>query len=208
MKSENRGQYITASTTRKNYDISLCSLRKWTENGKIRSVRMPGGKRLFLKEDIDAIFNVIPKSKVNVCYARVSSNKQRGDLERQIESLRVDHPHHEIITDIGSGLNWKRRGLLGLLNRIQNDEIDTITITDKDRLCRFGFELIDWICGKHSTRIIVRNVSSCEGDSKELAEDLLAVANYFVARSNGRRAARNREQRKKNGQDGIVCDMP
>jgi predicted site-specific integrase-resolvase len=80
------------------------------------------------------IFNVIPKSSINVCYAQVSSNKQGGDLERQIESLRVDHPHHEIITDVGSVFNSKRRGLLGLLNRIHNDEIDTIMITGKDRL--------------------------------------------------------------------------
>ena len=98
--------------------------------------------------------------------------------------------------DIGSGLNWKRPGLETLLERIYQEGISEIVVAYKDRLCRFGFELFEWICQKHNTKILVLNhVSETEDRTKELAEDLFSIVTVFVAKNNGLRASKNRQNR-------------
>ena len=114
-------------------------------------------------------------------YARVSTKKQKDDLARQINHLKifaVDHNPKNLIvkSDIGSGLNDNRKELNQLLNLVQNDKINRIFIMSKDRLTRFGFNYIKQICDFHNTEIII--VSSEENDkslSEELAEDIISV---------------------------------
>src|SRR5262249_35230234 len=133
------------------YDVSTETLRRWASSGKITIVRTPGGKRLYSIADVRKILDdhqhVTEKAKV--CYARVSSEHQQGDLQRQIADLQRRFPNHEIISDIGSGLNWKRRGLTSLLERIHAGRIEEVVVTRKDRLCRFGLELVEWIFTKN-----------------------------------------------------------
>lgn len=79
------------------------------------------------------------REKKKVCYARVSSSKQKRDLERQIENLKKHYPDHEIISDIGSGVNYRRKGFQAILERVYSgDNIGEVVITHKDRLCRYG----------------------------------------------------------------------
>ena len=80
-----------------------------------------------------------------VCYCRVSFAKQRGDLQRQCAQMRSLYPNAEIIRDIGGGLNWKRKGLLSILERIHRGDKLTLVVAHRDRLARFGFELIEWL---------------------------------------------------------------
>jgi putative resolvase len=136
--------------------------------------------------------------KVKVCYARVSSEHQRGDLERQIADLQRHFPDHEIISDIGSGLNWKRRGFTALLERIYSGGVEEVVVTRKDRLCRFGSELVEWIFAKSGTQLMVlgSDVSADSSEVSELAEDLLSITTVFVARHNGLRSAANRKRRR------------
>ena len=140
------------------------------------------------------------RARAKVCYARVSSAHQRPDLQRQIEYLQAQKPGYEIISDVGSGLNWNRRGYRALLERVHAGDIEEVVVTFKDRMCRFGFELVEWIFRKADTRIVVLSQSapaeSAAEQQHELAEDLLAVTNFFVARNNGRRAAQFRRERK------------
>src|SRR6266496_1206739 len=117
------------------------TLRKYADEGVIPSIRTPSGQRLF---NIDAFVGKQSQSEI-VLYARVSSRKQQDDLERQIAYLRSKEPNAKLISDIGSGLNFKRKGLKALLERcLQGDKL-TIVVAHRDRLARFGFELIEWL---------------------------------------------------------------
>lgn len=137
-----------------------------------------------------------------ICYARVSSSHQKGDLDRQIELLQETYKEAEIIFDIGSGLNFKRKGFQNLLDRIHKREVEKVVVAYKDRLCRFGFELVEWILKKSNTELVVLNQlsSSDESGTSELAEDLLSITTVFVARNNGNRSAKYRKQRKEETQ--------
>ncbi|RHZ90026.1 hypothetical protein Glove_9g274 [Diversispora epigaea] len=151
-------------------------------------MRTPGGKRLYSITDIQEIFRDNQQTqitqKAKICYARVSSEHQRDDLERQIANLRQYYPEYEIISDIGSGLNWKRRGFVALLERIHTEGIEEVVVTRK---------LVEWIFEKNGTRLMVlgTDVSAESSEVGELAEDLLSIVTVFVARHNGMRSAAN-----------------
>jgi putative resolvase len=140
--------------------------------------------------------------KAKICYARVSSEHQRKDLDRQIADLRQRFPGHEILSDVGSGLNWKRRAFTTLLERVHAGAVEEIVVTRKDRLCRFGSELVEWIFEKNGTRLVVlgSDIGADSGEAGELAEDLLAIVTVFVARHNGLRSAANRRKRRETAQ--------
>lgn len=160
-------------------------MRRWASSGRVAIVKTPGGKRLYSITDVHKVFGNDQQStqKARVCYARVSSEHQRDDLERQITDLRQRYPGHEIISDIGSGLNWKRKGFVTLLERVYSKGIEEVVVTRKDRLCRFGSELVEWIFEKNGTRLMVlgSDVYTNDSEAGELAEDLLAIVTVFVA---------------------------
>lgn len=196
--------YKSASKVRQTYDISNETLRRWAKAEKLAIIKTPGGKRLYSIADIRRILNDKQSEheqiaqKAKVCYARVSSEHQKGDLDRQIEYLRHHFPDHEIISDIGSGLNWKRRGFMSILERVHSSKVKEVVVTRKDRLCRFGIELVEWIFEKNGTELLIlgSDVISNNDETKELAEDLLSIVTVFVARHNGLRSASNRKRRK------------
>ncbi|RHZ53547.1 hypothetical protein Glove_441g68 [Diversispora epigaea] len=133
-----------------------------------------------------------------ICYARVSSEHQRDDLEQQIANLRQYYPEYKIISDIGSGLNWKCRGFVTLLERIHTEGIKKVVVTRKDRLCRFGSEFVEWIFEKNGTWLVVfgMDVSAESSEAGKLVEDLLSIVTVFVARYNGMRSAANRKRKR------------
>jgi predicted site-specific integrase-resolvase len=117
------------------------TLRKYADEGKIESIKNEAGQRLYNVESYkrDAIRTSI------VCYCRVSSTKQKDDLVRQVSFMRGQYPDAEITEDIGSGLNFKRKGLQSLLVRLMRGDKLTIIVACRDRLCRFGFELFEFM---------------------------------------------------------------
>lgn len=133
--------------------------------------------------------------KHDVIYARVSTHNQaqRGDLDRQIDSLKlfaIDHNVKNLVIkkDIGSGLNDNRRQLTSLLKMVQNNEVNRIFITYKDRLTRFGFNYIKQICNFHKVEIvIVSEVENTKTESEELAEDIIALIHSFSGKLYGLR---------------------
>jgi putative resolvase len=131
---------------------------------------------------------IMKKEKEKICYCRVSSQKQKEDLNRQIEYMKNLYPTHTIIHDIGSGLNYKRKGLNDIINKAIKGEIDELVIAYKDRLTRFGFELIEILIEKYSNgKIIIINKTEEKTPTDELTEDLLAIMNIYVAKVNGLR---------------------
>jgi putative resolvase len=125
------------------YGVSKNTLRNWAGSGKVVIKRNPSNHRVYFISSIINQTTSISQPKQNFLYCRVSSHKQKDDLDRQCNFLLSRYPDYKIIKDIGSGLNYKRPGLLKILELSNQRQIDTVIISSKDRLCRFGFELIE-----------------------------------------------------------------
>lgn len=163
--------------------VSKETLRLWAENGKIKVIKTIGGHRRYEYSD-DTNKKEI---KLKFIYTRVSSKKQQSDLERQIEFLQKLYPNHRVISDIGSGLNFNRKGLNNLLEAIVAGTVEEIVVAHKDRLCRFGFELIENLCKYFSTTLTIVDNKDGKSQTNELAEDLLSIITVFTARFYGQR---------------------
>ncbi len=126
--------------------------------------------------------------KHKICYCRVSSKKQKEDLLRQIEYMKKLYPIYTIISDIGSSLNFKRKGLLKLIEMSINNEIEEIIIVHKDRLARIGYELIEILVNKYSNaKIKILDNYNNESDNEQITKDIMAIMNVYVAKINGKR---------------------
>lgn len=127
-------------------------------------------------------------NKRKICYCRVSSNKQKEDLQRQIEYMKNKYPEHEIIKDIGSGINYKRKGLLEIIDMGIKGEIEEVIVAYKDRMTRFGYELIEYIISKYSDgKIRIENIEEEQTPQEEIVKDIMAIMNVYVAKINGLR---------------------
>lgn len=167
--------------------LGICAktLRKYADRGDIRAVRGPSGQRLY---DTSSFFGNTAKSAV-VCYCRVSSYKQQDDLARQVEFMRAEYPDSEIIQDIGSGLNFKRKGLRALLGRVLQGEKLSLVVSHRDRLARFATDLISWLLEQNGGRLVVLNKSE-HSPAEELTRDLLSIIHVFSCRVHGLRRYR------------------
>lgn len=205
-------RFISGSAVRAAFGVSASALRNWANAGKVSVVRFGGaGKRLYRKADIEAQFRGYRprprapadetskgavRQRARICYARVSSAPQRGDLERQAAALQRAYPDHELVTDVGSGINWRRPGLLSILDRAMRGDVQELVVAHRDRLCRFAFELLEHVLERAGCRLVVQHAGDAvPGTEGELKDDLLAILTVFVASNNGRRAAANRRAR-------------
>jgi predicted site-specific integrase-resolvase len=174
--------------------LSQSILRRWDKEGLIETIRTPGNIRLFDISSIHPNANVSSYQKkedrVNIFYSRVSSAKQKDDLERQKECLRSHYAdqylQYEEITDIGSGINFKRPGLLRILGLVKQGKVSTLVVASRDRLARFGVELIEWICNEFGTKIMVHDSKDTTPET-ELGNDLMAIVQVYCCRWNGKR---------------------
>jgi len=136
-------KYATPREASQILQVSERTLRNWDRDGKIRTIRTPTGHRRY---DIDSVVNPEGDTRIRILYPRVSSYKQKSDLERQADYLQSLFTDGLIIKDIGSGLNYKRKGLLSLLGQVLSGNVREVVVCHKDRLVRFGFDLIEWFC--------------------------------------------------------------
>lgn len=170
--------------------VCVATLRKWEEDGNIKCVRSIGKHRRFLETDLQPIReqqqDTTKQQRIRRCvaYCRVSSPKQKDDLQRQKDAFGETHPEHEIISDIGSGLNWKRKNLLRLVESILQGDVQEVVVAHRDRLCRFAFEFIEWICQRSDTKLVVQN-QQVHTSEQELADDLMAIVHVFSCRHHG-----------------------
>lgn len=109
------------------------------------------------------------------------------DLARQVDYMRQKYPKFEVIQDVGSGLNYERRGFKRLLGRIMRHEIGTLAIAERDRLCRFGFELCTFICETFGTTLIVDRAPVDKKPSQDMVEDVMSILHVFSAKMCGKR---------------------
>jgi len=194
-------KYVRPSKIQEEFAVSSSTLRRWAVSGKIRTIQLPGrGDRLYdYNQFLQLVGAPIPKEPTHTrkryCYARVSSSHQKADLGRQVEYLHQQYPDTKIIKDIGSGINWGRKGIRTLLDQVVQGDVYEIVVTHKDRLCRFGYDLLQWMFQKFDCKIVVLDKVTNTTPEVELSQDLLSVVNYFTAKNNGMRSAQNRKKR-------------
>jgi len=173
--------YISSKKASKILGTHPNTLRKWADEGKIKHIRTPSNRRMY---DVESFIN--GSGKKRFCYCRVSSTKQKDDLGRQVEFMRQRYPQHSIIEDVGSGLNFKRKGLLTLLDSVCGREVEEVVVAHRDRLSRFGFELIKWLIEKNGGKLLVLNDVS-QSPQAELVADLMSIIHVFSCRLHGLR---------------------
>ena len=174
--------------------VSTETLHRWEKAGKIKSTRTVGGHRRF---EVHELLGKRSTSSLTVGYARVSAQDQKADLKRQVmvlESYCASRGYDvEVISDLGSGMNYKKRGLIRLIKLICTYQVERLVLTHKDRLLRFGSELIFSLCAQFGVEVVLINRSEGSTFEEDLVEDVLEIVTVFSARLYGSRSHKNKK---------------
>ena len=179
--------------------VSITTLRRWDASGRLVSEYTEGGHRRYdLVKLKPAIFRTASSTqRYTMAYARVSSHDQKDDLERQKHVLELYCARQgwmfEVITDLGSGMNYHKKGLKSLLEDIMNNKVERLVITHKDRLLRFGAELVFTICEAKQVEVVILNQGEDTTFEEDLAKDVLEIITVFSARLYGSRSRKNKK---------------
>ncbi len=186
-------KYYSINEFSKILGVSAQTLRNWDKKGKLHPHHTSSnGYRYYSHEQLNQVMNIKPNlDRIVIGYCRVSSNKQKDDLERQIENMKLyliaQGKPFKIISDIGSGINYKKKGLQELIKLISQNKVEKVVVLYKDRLLRFGFELVEYIASLHNCDIeIIDNTEKIE--QQELVEDLVQIITVFSCKLQGKRA--------------------
>lgn len=180
-------QYVTPKVAAVHFNVTTTTLQSWANEGKIECKTLASGHRRYKIEDEIESKPTKPAGNRTIIYCRVSSFKQRADLVRQIGYMREKYPTYDVITDVGSGLNYKRKGFKRILEQLLLGNIQEVVVAYKDRWCRFGYEHFEWLFTKHSAKLIAVDSDQIKSKQQELTEDLMAIVGIFNARYNGSR---------------------
>lgn len=176
--------FVKPKEAAKFYGVSETTLRDWANEKKIECNTTKGGHRRYkiIKPE------TTQTEKGYYIYARVSSQKQQGDLGNQIQLLRTAYPRHELITDIGSGLNGKRKGFRKILEELFQGNLKEVVVTHRDRWTRFHYELFEWIFDQWDAKLVsIGDKENGDERENELSEDLMSIVGYFHAKYYGKR---------------------
>lgn len=168
-------------------NVSVITLQRWDREGRLKAFRTPTNRRYYTQEQLDNLLGEnCQDKKLVIGYARVSSNNQKDDLKNQKDFILSKIKCDELYSDIGSGLNYKRKNFNKILDLVSENKVDKIIITYKDRFIRFGFEWFENYCEKFGTKIIVLNEEE-KSYQQELVEDLISIIHVFSCRIYGLR---------------------
>lgn len=185
-------KYYTINKFAKIIGVTPQTLRNWDRSGRLHPHHTStNGYRYYSEEQLCAVTGIQFAPRKVIGYCRVSSRKQKDDLERQVENLRTylyaqGNPF-EIITDIGSGINYTKKGLQELIRRIEANQVEKVVVLYKDRLLRFGFELLETIATIHGCKIEIVD-TTWKSEQQELVEDLVQIIKVFSCKLQGKRA--------------------
>lgn len=186
-------EYYTIHKFSRLLGVSAQTLRNWDRLDKLKpSHTSSSGYRYYSDEQLNKALGKKPNiDRKIIGYCRVSSNKQKDDLDRQVDNMRTyllsKGKPFEIIKDIGSGINYNKNGLLDLIKLVTENKVDKIVVLYKDRLVRFGFELIENIAKLYHCDIEIID-TSYKTEQQELVEDLVQIITVFSCKLNGKRA--------------------
>jgi predicted site-specific integrase-resolvase len=185
---------VSISEAAKLKGVSVSTLRRWEAAGLIKCDRTLNNHRRY---DVAQLLGVKTGLSHTIAYARVSSHDQKADLDRQklvLEAYCAQSGwQHEIISDLGSGMNYAKRGLKRLIKLICDGQVERLVLTHKDRLLRFGSELIFSLCEHFGTEVIIINRSEDSTFEEDLASDVLEIITVFSARLYGSRSHKNKK---------------
>lgn len=195
---DNKKIYYTRQEALQILGIHFHTIRKLRLQNKIETIKV-GSRHLYnvkkyLKDNQIIIDNKEYENeeeqiiKKKICYCRVSSHGQTKELENQIEFMKSKYPDYELLTDIGSGINFKRKNLLKIIDYAINNQLEELVIAYKDRLCRIAYDLLDLLFKKYSnTKIIIVNDDENKSPEKEVTDDLIQIITCFSSRLYGMR---------------------
>jgi predicted site-specific integrase-resolvase len=179
--------YVTLREARKQLGLHPNTLRKYADEGIIETIKTPSGQRRF---NVESFIKQKQNSLQTILYCRVSSARQKDDLQNQKNYLISKYPGAEVIIDVGSGLNFKRRGLRSILERLLQGDSIQLVVAQRDRLCRFGFDLIEYLVVKNGGEIVVLDQIEYSPEG-ELVSDILSIIHVFSCRIHGMRKYKN-----------------
>lgn len=204
-------KYYSINEFSKILGVSAQTLRNWDANGKLHPHHTStNGYRYYSHEQLNQVMNIKPNlNRLTIGYCRVSSHKQKDDLERQIENVQTyliaKGQPFEIISDIGSGINYKKKGLKELIKLITQNKVEKVVILYKDRLLRFGFELVEYIASLYNCEIEIMDNTE-KSEQQELVEDLVQIITVFSCKLQGKRAGKARKLVKELVEEGDEND--
>ncbi|MDR3165817.1 MAG: IS607 family transposase [Synergistaceae bacterium] len=179
--------------------VDITTLRRWERNGKISAEYTAGGHRRY---DLAKLRPSLTRAKPDqdrktIAYVRVSSHDQKDDLERQKQVLELYRARQgwpfEAIPDLGSGTNYHKKGLKRLLEAILKGDAGRLVLTHKDRLLRFGAELVFAICEAKGVEVVILNQGEDTSFEEDLAKDVLEIITVFSARLYGSRSRKDQK---------------
>ena len=193
-------KYYSAKTVTQILGVTAQTLRNWDKENKLKPTYVKSnGYRYYSEESILSYTQErkTKKEKNVIGYVRVSSKKQKDDLERQKEKiekyLKEKNKNYEIIEDIGSGINYNKPGLEKLIEKINKKEVDEIVVLYKDRLLRYGFELIEYFASLNNVKIrVLDKINKIEDE--ELVEDLVQIITEFSCKIQGKRKSKTKKK--------------
>ena len=188
---------ITISEAAERLGISPTTLRRWEASGKLIPERTQGNQRRYRLSQIEPATHLRKQDRKTLAYARVSSHDQKDDLEWQKRVLELYCAQQdwtfELISDLGSGVNYYKKGLKRLLNEILAGNVGRLVITHKDRLLRLGAELVFSICEAKQGEVVIVNKGEDTTFEEDLATDVLEIITVFSARLYGSRSRKNKK---------------
>ncbi len=191
--------YKTPRETSEILGISIDRLRRLAENGTISTIRTPGGQRRY---DVQGYLDAQTETDITTLgYCRVSGKGQAEALASQVASVQKQYPEAEIIRDFGSGITFKRKGLLSLLERVLRGDKLRVVVAHRDRLARFGSEVIQFLVEQNGGEVMVLD-ETVYSPEQELTEDLLTILHVFSRRLSGLRRYRDQIKEDRNLSDG------
>ena len=187
--------YKTPRETSEILGISIDRLRRLAENGTISTIRTPGGQRRY---DVQGYLDAQTETDITTLgYCRVSGKGQAEALASQVACVQKQYPEAEIIRDFGSGINFKRKGLISLLERVLRGDKLRVVVAHRDRLARFGSEVIQFLVEQNGGEVVVLDQTVCSPE-QELTEDLLTILDVFSRRLSGLRRYRDQIKEDRN----------
>ena len=192
-------KYYSAKTVTQILGVTAQTLRNWDKEGKLKpAYTKNNGYRYYSEEDVLSYTKErdTKKERKLVGYVRVSSKKQEDNLNRQKENLesylKQTNQEYEIVSDIGSGINYNKPGLKKLIEKINKKEVDEIVVLYKDRLLRYGFELIEYFASLNNVKIRVLDKTN-QTEDDELVEDLVQIITEFSCKIQGKRKSKTKK---------------
>lgn len=185
------GIYVSPHQAATYYKVSKNTLRLWANSGKLQYETTHGGHHRYYIPTTTS-----DDERRSIVYARVSSRKQKDDLQRQIIYLQSKYPNHEVVSDIGSGINYKRHGFKTILAELFRGHINEVVVSTSDRFSRLGAsDLFVWIFEQFGARLIFIHDDEQENEDG-ITEDLMEIITVFTARYYGRRKYKNNTSNK------------